>query len=202
MNICDVNRVEASGVIVEEPCWSHTSYNEDFMRFCLAVKRLSGIKDRLPVIASAFTLRENAQKDMRICVRGQIRSYNEYREKGAHLKLYLFVKEIGKEQENTDKNTVTLEGYVCKKPVYRITPFGREIADLLIAVNRSYGKSDYIPAIAWGNNARFAEKLSVGQKLRVEGRFQSRSYEKVLADGKKETRTAYEVSVCSIYIVL
>jgi len=203
MNLYNMNKAEVSGSIAGEPCRSHTSYDEDFMSFSIVVKRLSEISDVLPVIVSSNVFDIGKLKPGEpIQVRGQLRSYNELKEGYPHLRLHLFAREIGVKEEGADKNIVIIEGYTCKKPIYRITPFGREITDLLVAVNRPYGKSDYIPIIVWGKNARFAEKLKIGQKLRIEGRFQSRQYEKNLSDGKSDTRTAYEVSVCSIYLIL
>ena len=122
--------------------------------------------------------------------------------------LTVFAKDIKylseQDEENSSEkvsNEVTLIGYICKKPIYRQTPFGREISDILLAVNRAYNKSDYIPAIAWGRNARFCQNIEVGTKVKITGRVQSRNYEKKFEDGTTQTRTAYEVSISSLEIV-
>ena len=145
----------------------------------------------------------------KISIDGQFRSYNSYQNERNKLVLTVFAKDV-KFVENQDEeiqaskdfvsNEVTLNGYICKKPIYRQTPFGREIADLLLAVNRAYNKSDYIPCIAWGRTARFCENLEVGTELRVTGRVQSREYEKKYEDGTVEKRIAYEVSVSNLEI--
>ena len=196
----DTNQLRISGCIREEPIVSHTAYGEAFMAFSIICRRLSGTCDELPVLAPQALVKA-IQKGICCEIQGQIRSYNEYSAEGTHLRLKIFAKQISRKQ-TAEVNQVILEGHICKTPVYRVTPFGREISDLLLAVNRTHGKSDYIPVIVWGQNARFAEKLQVGQKVRVEGRFQSRLYEKALEDGKVEQRTAYEVSAGAIYLIL
>ncbi len=200
MTLYDTNQLHVSGFLKDDPVKSHVAYGEEFLSFDIMCRRLSGTYDQLPVLAPAGmagALRAGANYG----IMGQLRSYNEYSETGTHLRLKIFAKKI-MEVQKTDLNTVILEGHVCKDPVYRITPFGREIADLLLAVNRAYGKSDYIPIIVWGKNARFARQLKTGQKIRIEGRFQSRVYEKTLDEGKAEKRMAYEVSACAIYMIL
>ena len=150
----------------------------------------------------------------KLLVKGQFRSYNSYENEKNKLILTVFAKdiiELHDEEENSENseitkkdavtNEVVLIGYICKKPIYRQTPFGREIADLLLAVNRAYNKSDYIPSIAWGRNARFSQTLEVGTKVKVVGRVQSREYEKKFEDGRTETRVAYEVSIGSLEVV-
>lgn len=196
----DTNQLRISGYIREEPTISHTAYGEAFMAFPIICRRLSGACDELPVLAPQ-ALVQAMQKDVCCEIQGQIRSYNEYSTGGTHLRLKIFAKQILTRQ-TMGINLVALEGHICKKPVYRVTPFGREISDLLLAVNRTHGKSDYIPVIVWGQNARFAGQLQVGQKVRVEGRFQSRLYEKALESGRVEQRIAYEVSAGAIYLIL
>ena len=143
----------------------------------------------------------------RVEIEGQFRSYNSYENEKNRLILTVFAKDIKyltEEEENLAEkvsNEVTLVGYICKKPIYRQTPFGREISDILLAVNRAYNKSDYIPAIAWGRNARFCQNIEVGTKVKIAGRVQSRNYEKKFEDGTTQTRTAYEVSISSLEIV-
>ena len=151
------------------------------------------------------------QDGKKILVKGQFRSYNSYENEKNKLILTVFAKDIAElpinedENEMTKKDTITNEvvliGYICKKPIYRQTPFGREIADLLLAVNRAYNKSDYIPSIAWGRNARFCQNLEVGTRVKIVGRVQSRNYEKKLEDGTVETRVAYEVSIGSLEVI-
>lgn len=199
MNVTDTNRAQLSGKVLAPLQYSHTAYDIDFFSGKLCCRRLSGKEDILPFLvpASMTELLHTGE----VLLRGQIRSYNEYSPEGTHLRLKLFVRQcVG--QSVGDCNTVLLEGHICKKPVYRETPFGRQITDLLLAVNRAHGKSDYIPVIVWGKNAQFARELQVGQKIRAEGRFQSRSYEKQLSDGASEQRTAYEISASTIYLIL
>ena len=147
--------------------------------------------------------------DSKITVEGQFRSYNSYENERNRLVLTVFAKDIkfAENQENEIEvtkelvsNEVILNGYICKKPIYRQTPFGREISDLLLAVNRAYNKSDYIPCIAWGRNARFCQNMEIGAEVKITGRVQSRSYEKKHEDGTTETRVAYEVSIASMEI--
>ena len=128
----------------------------------------------------------------------------EYENEKNRLVLTVFAKDIidyKEEQEENVSNEVVLNGYVCKKPIYRKTPFGREISDILLAVNRAYNKSDYIPCIAWGRNARFCENMEVGTEVKIVGRVQSRTYEKKFEDGRTEQRVAYEVSIGSLEVI-
>ena len=142
-----------------------------------------------------------------VSVEGQFRSYNTYENEKSRLVLTVFAKEIKEREEEIEPsaenitNEVVLAGYVCKKPIYRKTPFGREISDILLAVNRAYNKSDYIPCIAWGRNARFCENMEVGTEIKIVGRIQSRMYEKKYEDGRVEQKVAYEVSVGSLEIL-
>jgi primosomal replication protein N len=194
------NQVMLKGKVVEEPVYSHSLYGEKFFTLMLEVPRLSGVTDMLPVMVSDRLLRlmDVAVGD-ELAVIGQLRSYNRLVEGKSRLILTVFARHISPPEDMTDNpNQVLLEGFVCRPPVYRTTPFGREITDLLIAVNRPYNKSDYIPVISWGRNARYAETLEVGQKVSIHGRMQSRLYQKKLPDGTMENRTAYEVSVSYI----
>ncbi len=194
------NQVILKGKVVEEPAYSHSLYGEKFYNLMLEVPRLSGVADVLPVMASDRLLHlMNVVAGDEIAVIGQLRSYNRLQEGRNRLILTVFARHIAPPEDVPDNpNQVLLEGYVCRPPVYRTTPFGREITDLLIAVNRPYNKSDYIPVISWGRNARYAETLEVGQKVFIHGRMQSRQYQKRLPDGAVEDRTAFEVSVSFI----
>ena len=194
------NQVILKGRVAEEPAYSHSLYGERFYNLMLEVPRLSGVADVLPVMASDRLLHlMNVAVGDEIAVIGQLRSYNRLQEGRNRLILTVFARHIAPPDDVPDNpNQVLLEGFVCRPPVYRTTPFGREITDLLIAVNRPYNKSDYIPVISWGRNARYAETLEVGQKVFFHGRMQSRQYQKKLADGSVEDRTAFEVSVSFI----
>lgn len=194
------NQVILKGRVVEEPVYSHSLYGEKFFSMMLEVPRLSGVNDMLPVMVSDRLLHlMDVEVGDELAVIGQLRSYNRLVEGKSRLILTVFARHISPpEDADENPNQVLLEGYVCRTPVYRTTPFGREITDLLIAVNRPYNKSDYIPVISWGRNARFAETLEVGQKVFIHGRMQSRQYQKKLAEGAVENRTAYEVSVTFI----
>lgn len=194
------NEIELAGEVVTSPEHSHSIYGEDFFSFFLRVPRLSGTHDLLACTASAKIIGQNQiGLGSRIYVRGQVRSYNKLVEGNSRLDVRVFIWETGCwSAEKASINNVELIGFLCKPPVYRMTPFGREITDLLVAVNRSYHKSDYIPVITWGRNARFARQLTVGQKITLAGRLQSREYEKQLPDGQMVRRVAYEVSVMNI----
>lgn len=194
------NQVILKGKVAAEPTYSHSLYGEKFFNLMLEVPRLSGVADVLPVMASDRLLHlMNVMVGDEIAVIGQLRSYNRLQDGRNRLILTVFARHIAPPDDVADNpNQVLLEGFVCRAPVYRTTPFGREITDLLIAVNRPYNKSDYIPVISWGRNARYAETLEVGQKVFIHGRMQSRLYQKKLADGNAENRIAYEVSVSFI----
>ena len=198
VNYSENNIITLAGTIVSEKQFSHEVYGEGFYTFDLEVPRLSENSDIIPVTVSERILGENFKVGQKIAIDGQFRSYNNYENEKNKLILTVFVKDI-REIENIDEiqnpNEIILEGFICKKPIYRTTPFGREIADLLLAVNRAYNKSDYIPCIAWGRNARFCQNMNVGEKIKIWGRIQSRLYEKKFEDGTSETRRAYEVSV-------
>ena len=186
------NRVYIHGEIVSEAKFSHEVFGEGFYEFFVKVLRLSGQADILPVTVS--DMKPGAQ----ISVLGQFRSYNKLEGGRSRLMLTVFVRELLEEPQGKNPNSIVLSGYICKPPVYRTTPFNREIADLLVAVNRSYNKSDYIPAIAWGRNARFVKNLAVGDKIALSGRIQSREYQKKQDDGSFLTMTAYEVSISKL----
>lgn len=192
------NRVYLTGRIVEKAHFSHEIMGEGFYDLSIAVKRLSGQDDIIPLTISE-RLMDGVDFEIGnlIGVIGQFRSYNKLVDTRSKLILRVFVRELCEPDENVP-NVIELEGFVCKPPVYRTTPFKREIADMLLAVNRAYNKSDYIPAIAWGRNARYASTFEVGDKISLEGRIQSRTYQKQLDDGTIEERMAYEVSVSKI----
>lgn len=195
------NKVMLLGKVSKEPTLSHEVYGEKFYEFDLEVKRLSGSLDIIPVIFSERLLvLESLRNGTIVKLNGQFRSYNNPEAGKSKLVLMVFAREIilTEASEEEDKNEIFLEGFVCKKPNYRQTPFGREISDLLVAVNRAYNKSDYIPCIAWGRNAKYCESFSVGERIRVFGRVQSREYEKKLEDGTVEKKVAYEISVSKL----
>ena len=189
------NVVYLTGRVAEEPRYSHQVFGEGFYETKVEVERLSGLVDVIPVTVSERLLGEgDFEEGKYVSVSGQFRSYNKIADGKSRLMLTVFVRETNEDlPPNTNK--IALIGYVCKPPVYRTTPFKREIADVLIAVNRAYNKSDYIPCIAWGRNARFAEKLVVGDKVGLSGRIQSREYRKTDENGVESVRVAYEISV-------
>ena len=190
------NKVFISGEILTEAEFSHEVYGEGFYEMSVLVKRLSGQGDVLPVTISERLINSGGLKvGSTINALGQFRSYNKLVDGKSKLMLTVFVREILEFSQAKNPNSIVLSGYVCKPPVYRTTPFNREIADILIAVNRSYNKSDYIPCIAWGRNARFAKNLAVGEKIAISGRIQSREYQKRLEDDSVKIMTAYEVSI-------
>jgi len=200
------NFVEVGGHILTDLVFSHEIYGEGFYRFDVEVERLSGAADSLPVTVSERIIEKSVLKPgQQVLIRGQIRSYNNYVEADRKNKLVLTVFardiELQSQTASPNPNDVFLNGYLCKPPIYRTTPFGREIADLLVAVNRSYNKSDYIPCIAWGRNARYAGRLTVGDNIRLWGRMQSRQYQKRKDDGEVQEKTAYEVSTAKIEVV-
>lgn len=193
------NKVFISGEMVSEPVFSHEVYGEGFYDIFVSVKRLSGQCDCLPVTISERLLTDKAIKvGDTINALGQFRSYNKLVDGKSKLMLTVFVRELFDYSIIKNPNTIVLSGYVCKQPVYRTTPFNREIADVLIAVNRSYNKSDYIPCIAWGRNARFAKNLAVGEKIAICGRIQSREYQKRISEEEVKVMTAYEVSISKL----
>ncbi len=200
-NILVTNYASIVGELHSEFSYSHESYGECFYNFSVKIPRLSGSFDTIIITASERIIcDEEYSVGDKIKVVGQFRSYNNYGENGNKLILTLFAKTI--EHDNASKflNEVELNGFLCKEPIYRTTPFGREITDILLAVNRTHNKSDYIPCIAWGRNAKFASKLSVGDNIVVTGRMQSREYQKKIEEDVV-TKTAYEVSVSKIEII-
>lgn len=196
------NYITIIGKIQEEASFSHEVYGEGFYTFYVSVDRLSEIYDILPVTISERLVNiDEIVIGREVIINGQVRSYNSYdtEEKRNKLILTVFTKNITLGHENAENpNEVILNGYICKPPIFRTTPFGREIADILLAVNRSYNKSDYIPCIAWGRNARFVSNLEVGENIKIYGRMQSRIYQKKLEDGEVLEKTAYEVSINKI----
>ena len=195
------NHAQVVGEVYDEPKFSHEVYGEKFYIFTLSIPRLSGASDLIKVMISERLLPDTdiSVGDI-IEVSGQFRSYNDYEDGGNRLVLTVFAKDIRRTDDGSGKNpnSLYLNGFICKEPVYRTTPFGREITDLLLAVNRSYNKSDYIPVIAWGRNARYVNGLSVGDRIAVQGRIQSREYQKTMEDGGVITKTAYEVSIARV----
>lgn len=199
------NKVTVIGEVVSEFTFSHEVFGEGFYILNLSVNRLSDQADIIPLLISERLIDVNVDyrgKTMEAV--GQFRSYNRHEGMKNRLVLSVFVRELSFLEEFTDytkTNQIFLDGFICKPPIYRKTPLGREIADLLVAVNRPYGKSDYIPCIAWGRNARFASNFEVGCRLRIWGRVQSREYTKKISDTECETRIAYEVSVSKLETV-
>ena len=198
------NKVTVAGEVVSQFRFSHEVFGEGFYIFDLAVTRLSGTVDTLPVMVSDRLV--DVTQDCRGClveVVGQLRTYNQNDGEKRRLKLNIFALELYLVEGAIDpreSNEIYLGGYICKEPVYRKTPQGREITDLLLAVNRPYGKSDYIPCLAWGRNAVYVAGLSVGNRICITGRLQSREYTKQLSETQFETRTAYEVSVHTLEV--
>ncbi|MCC5910957.1 MAG: single-stranded DNA-binding protein [Clostridiaceae bacterium] len=198
--LMNTNTVILVGTIYGEREFSHEIYGEGFYLYTLEIPRLSDSSDYLPITVSERLLVDlDLKAGAMVKVEGQLRSYNKFINGNNKLVLTIFARDIGEidieSEEVKNPNQIYLDGYICKSPIYRETPFGREITDLLIAVNRPYNKSDYIPCIAWGRNARFSSKLEVGEHIRTWGRIQSRQYQKKLQDGTLINRTAYEVSV-------
>ena len=213
-NYLENNYLTLVGKVTGEKKFSHEIYGERFYTFNLSILRLSGNSDLIPITTSERLINdEMLSEGNKLLIKGQFRSYNSYENEKNRLVLTVFAKDIEevKEEETSEENEivkkeittneVVLIGYVCKKPIYRQTPFGREIADLLLAVNRAYNKSDYIPTIAWGRTARFCQNLEVGAQVKVVGRIQSRIYEKKYEDGTIEQKVAYEVSICSLELI-
>ena len=194
------NWLRLTGTILTEPEFSHKSYGESFYRFTLGAARKSGCIDELQVLISKRLLgKDLPAKGGKASLWGQIRTYNEPAQGRSRLHITAFAREFQILAGDTeDQNQVFLSGFLCKPPIYRRSPMGREICDLLLAVNRMYGKSDYIPCIAWGRNAAYTAGLSVGSPLQAEGRIQSRTYIKKQESGLSEEKTAYEVSILKI----
>ena len=212
-NYLENNYLTLVGKVTGEKKFSHEIYGERFYVFNLAIPRLSGNEDIIPITVSERLIKEDTLSEgKKLLVNGQFRSYNSYENEKNRLILTVFAKDIMEVEENENEenemvkkdtitNEVVLVGYICKKPIYRQTPFGREISDILLAVNRAYNKSDYIPCSAWGRNARFCQDLEVGAQVKVVGRVQSRNYEKKYEDGTVQNRVAYEVSIGSLELI-
>ena len=200
--IFDNNQVSVAGEVVSEFEFSHEVFGEGFYCLHIQVGRLSESFDVIPLMISERLMDVKAEyRGKYIVVLGQFRSYNRHEANRNRLVLSVFAREVNiceEEDSEVKPNHIYLDGYICKKPVYRKTPLGREIADLLVAVNRPYGKSDYIPCICWGRNARFAEKFQVGEHIQLWGRIQSREYQKKISENEVERRVAYEVSVSKL----
>lgn len=200
--IIENNQVTIMGKVATEFSFSHEVFGEGFYMVEVEVKRLSNSEDRIPLMISERLI--DVTQDYTgeyIMVHGQFRSYNRHEEQKNRLVLSVFVREISfmeEEPDGTKTNSIWLDGYICKEPIYRKTPLGREITDLLLAVNRPYGKSDYIPCICWGRNARYASGFEVGEHVQLLGRIQSREYVKRISDTETEKRVAYEVSVSKL----
>jgi primosomal replication protein N len=189
------NALVLCGVIETEPVLDHEVFGENFYRLDVSVPRLSGAQDLLPVTISERLMNSQVAPGTRVGIVGQLRSYNKVMGGAGRLLLTAFAQRLVAPDETENPNIIRLTGAICKPPAFRTTPFGREITDLMLAVNRAFGKSDYIPCIAWGRTARYAAGLSVGDKLEVQGRFQSREYQKQMPDGSVMNRVAYEVSL-------
>ena len=195
------NRVQVMGEIVSRLSYSHETYGERFYMMDISVCRTSGTKDYIPIMVSERLMDVTGDHIGKlICIEGQFRSYNRKEDGRSHLELSVFVQGIRHLDEGyadcEGNNRICLKGHLCKAPVYRKTPLGREITDILLAVNRPYGRSDYIPCICWGRDAVLASGLDVGSAVEVMGRIQSREYRKKLSETEEEVRVAYEVSVC------
>ena len=195
------NKLRLTGTVTERPVYSHEVCGEEFYETKLSVPRLSGQEDVIPVTLSDRLLaRAEVKPGAKISISGQFRSYNKLEGEHSRLLLTAFAREILPADDEVNPNTIEILGYICKPPVYRTTPFKREICDVLLAVNRAYNKSDYIPCIMWGRNARFIKDMPIGERLWVTGRVQSRIYTKCLSEDRSEERVAYEVSVSKILV--
>lgn len=203
--VFDNNQVSVAGEVVSDFVFSHDVFGEGFYMVDISVNRLSETFDVIPVMVSERLIDvKQSMAGKFVEIMGQFRSYNRHEESRNRLVLSVFAREFREcdpEEEGLKPNYIFLDGYVCKHPVYRKTPLGREIADILLAVNRPYGKSDYIPCICWGRNARFADSFDIGGHIQVWGRIQSREYQKKLNEEDVEKRIAYEVSVSKLEYV-
>ncbi len=201
LNCEESNFAVLVGDVASELSYSHQVHGENFYKMTVSSQRISENKDEIIVTVSERLIGDmELDIGTRVKVSGQFRSYNNYSGEGSRLILTLFAREISFTDWDCD-NEICLNGYICKPAIFRTTPFGREIADILLAVNRAYGKSDYIPCIAWGRNARFCENLPVGSNIKVWGRMQSRKYQKKLEDETILEKTAYEVSVSKLELI-
>ncbi len=203
--IMENNQVTIMGEIASDFVYSHEIYGEGFYMMDVRVKRLSDSYDTIPVMVSERLLDvSQSYVGCSVCINGQFRSYNRHEEHKNRLVLSVFAREIEfmeEPEEGAKSNQIYMDGYICKPPIYRKTPLGREIADVLLAVNRPYGKSDYIPCICWGRNARFAGNFEVGERCAVWGRIQSREYMKKISEENAEKRVAFEVSVSKLELL-
>ena len=197
------NKVYLQGIVDGEPVHDHDVMDEQFYSFTLRVARLSGQDDLIPVTISSKMLdNSNIKKGEKLALRGQFRSHNKLEDGKSRLILSVFCKELCAWDNVANPNVVELSGYICKEPIYRTTPFMREICDVLLAVNRNFDKSDYIPCIAWGKNAQFVRKIPVGSRLQISGRIQSREYSKQTAELTIPIKKiAYEVSVSTVALI-
>ena len=192
------NKVYLRGAVVDTPVFSHEVFEEKFYEFNLKVPRLSESFDYVPVTISERLMDNSFIAGKEITINGQFRSYNKHVDGKSKLVLTVFAREVLENDELINPNTIELDGFVCKEPIFRTTPFKREICDVLVAVNRAYNKSDYIPCIAWGRNARFVKDIKVGERVKVFGRIQSREYQKRFSADDIETKVAYEISISKI----
>ena len=197
------NQAIVAGEVISDFQFSHEIFGEGFYKLRIKVKRLSDAFDEIPLLVSDRLVDVNQNCiGKKLEAKGQFRSYNKHENEKNHLILSLFVRELEwiDSYENHKPNYIMLDGYICKEPIYRMTPLGREICDILLAVNRAYGKSDYIPCICWGRNARSAGNLEIGAHIQVLGRIQSRKYQKKIGENEVISRTAYEISVNKLEI--
>lgn len=196
------NHCFISGTVVSEPEFSHEVNEEKFNKFSVKVERLSGTSDIINVLISERLMTDNIdlKEEASVYIKGHFRSYNNYTGVGSKLILSVFVKDISNNSDEMEFNTniIMLTGFLCKDPVFRVTPFGREITDILLAVNRIHNKSDYIPCIVWGRNAKIASEYKTGDKIKLIGRIQSRDYKKRISEEEFVIKTAFEVSVSKI----
>ena len=198
------NKATFSGEIISEFEYSHEVLGEKFYTSVLSVRRKSGVSDNIPFMVSE-RLVDVAElwTGQIVMLSGQIRSHNNRNGDKHKLVLFVFVREISLlyEHEKYDSNNVVIDGYICKEPIYRRTPLGREITDVIFAVNRVYAKTDYVPSVFWGRSAKFIGCLDVGTRIKAAGRLQSREYIKKHDDGTEETKTAYEFSVSTFEVI-
>ena len=194
------NKITLHGRVEAEPVVSHVNHGETYCMFPLGASRLSGVEDRLNLVIPAAMLRQYPLKaGDEVSVWGEVRSFNNKSGVGSRLVITVFVREIRREQAE-DENRLELAGTLCKPPIYRRTPLGRDICDMMLAVNRRYGRTDYLPCIAWGTLARRCGELNVGEALSLTGRLQSRTYTKYIGE-QSQQRTAFEVSIMSMDVL-
>lgn len=194
------NKVFLTGTIVSEPEFSHETFGEGFYEIKMSVARLSEYNDLIPItVSEKLLVKDTFKVGNKVAIKGQFRSYNKIIEGASKLVLTVFVREVNEIDDSMNPNIIEVVGYICKPPVYRTTPFKREICDLLVAVNRAYNKSDYLPCIAWGRNAKYIKNVEVGKQVSIVGRIQSREYQKKIGE-EFVVRMAYEISVNKIQI--